>query len=150
MLNYRYITRSTTLLLTLLGAATVVRADDAAIQRCRELSDATRRLACYDAVTVPAKGIAPPRQSPDQFGMERLVPRSEPDAIESQVLGRFDGWRPRDRIELANGQVWQISDDSSAVLTLLNPKVAVRRGAFGAYYLEVEGTNRSPRVKRVQ
>ena len=150
MQKCRYVTSPTTLSLTLLTAATMALADDAVIQRCRELSEPTRRLACYDAITVPTKGVLQPRQSPDHFGMERQPLRNEADALESQILGRFDGWSPKARIELANGQIWQISDDSNAVLTLLDPKVVVRRGALGAFYLDIEGTNRLPRVKRVQ
>jgi hypothetical protein len=145
----RYRTALTSLSLAVLATTTGALADDAAIQRCREVPDAVRRLACYDAITVPAKG-AVPQPSPDQFGMDRQARKSEPEVLESQILGRFTGWRPQDRIELANGQIWQVSDDSHAALDLLNPKVAVRRGSFSAFFLEVEGTNRSPRVKRVR
>lgn len=82
--------------------------------------------------------------------MERQQQRSGPDSIDSRIDGRFDGWRANDKIALANGQVWQVSDDSLGVFTSTNPKVTVRRGAFGAYYMEIEGINRSPKVKRVQ
>jgi hypothetical protein len=33
---------------------------------------------------------------------------------------------------------------------LVNPSVTVRRGVLGAYYLEIDGLNTSPRVKRVR
>jgi hypothetical protein len=46
--------------------------------------------------------------------------------------------------------VWRIADDSKGALWVENPKVRVRRGALGAFYLEIEGTNRSPRVQRLQ
>lgn len=68
----------------------------------------------------------------------------------STIPGRFLGWKRRETITLANGQVWQISDDSSGALVSTNPNVKVRRGALGAFYLEIDGTNRSPRVRRVQ
>ncbi len=137
--------------LALLMAATAAAADDAALLQCRTLSDAARRLACYDAIAVGAVAATPPpRQAPAQFGLDKQAARLELDAIDSHVEGRFDGWGPRDRIRFANGQVWQISDDSTGVIDAVNPKVRVRRGAFGAYYLEVEGSNRSPRVRRVQ
>lgn len=142
---------STTVTLAMLaGAAGVAAAADAAIQRCREVTDSARRLACYDALTLPATGVNAKPLPSDRFGMEQQLLKSEPDALESQIRGRFSGWQPLEKIELANGQIWQISDGSNAVLDLLNPKVAVRRGTFGAFYLEVEGTNRSPRVKRVR
>jgi hypothetical protein len=36
------------------------------------------------------------------------------------------------------------------VLNLDNPKVVIRRGMMGGFFLELEKTNRSPRVRRVQ
>lgn len=148
-------------------------ADDAALLRCRSIADGTTRLACYDALAVPAVGTAAgstttssnkvtlqpspgvqspsPQQVSDQFGFEaRLANNSQPDAIESHVSGSFEGWKAKSNIKLANGQIWQISDDSSRTHYIDNPKVRVRRGALGSFYLEIQGTNVSPRVKRVQ
>ena len=61
-----------------------------------------------------------------------------------------EGSGPRTRFKLANGQVWQVTDDSSAAYNLLNPQVTVRRAAFGSFVLEIEGANRTPRVRRVE
>jgi hypothetical protein len=83
-------------------------------------------------------------------GLERRAPEAELAAIESHIPGRFDGWGPDSTIKFANGQVWQIADGSSGALWIENPKVRVRRGLLSAFYLEIEGTNRSPRVKRLQ
>ena len=82
--------------------------------------------------------------------MEAKVYERALEAIESHIPGHFEGWEPRSRIRLANGQIWQISDDSRRYHDIQNPKVSVRRGALGAFYLEIEGTNSSPRVKRLQ
>jgi hypothetical protein len=90
------------------------------------------------------------KQSPEQFGMEHQAFKAELQSIESHIPGNFEGWRPRARILLANGQVWQINDDSSYVRDLKNPKVTIRRGALGSFFLEIEGDNHSPRVKRLQ
>jgi hypothetical protein len=136
--------------LLLLLTTSAAFANDAAILRCRELSDPSLRLACYDSVAVPATARTQPRQTPDQFGMEHQGFNRELEAIESHIEGRFDGWGPKDNIQFANGQIWQISDDSGRVLNSMNPKIRVRRGALGAFYLEIEGTNHSPRVKRVR
>lgn len=133
-------------------------AQDSALQRCRALAEATQRLACYDAIPLPAAGTAAaaspaaaPRQTPQQFGLEaQQAAKTQLDAIETTISGRFYGWGPGERIALANGQVWQVSDDSRGVLDVLNPKVRVRRGALGAFFLEFEGSNRSPKVRRVQ
>jgi hypothetical protein len=153
-------------LLALLSAlaAADARADDAALKACRQVADAARRLACYDALPLaapaatpappaaaaPAAVAAPAAPAAAQFGIEERSRPEPPAAIESHIVGRFEGWEPRDRIKLANGQVWQIADDSRGVLYKNDPKVRVRRGALGAFYLELEGTNRSPRVIRVE
>lgn len=137
---------------TLLPA--VAHATDDAVRRCRALTDGPARLACYDAIALPAPGSAraptPPRETPAQFGLVGAQRQVTLDAVEARIPGDFEGWTARSRIRLDNGQVWQIDDDSRAILELKNPKASVRRGALGAFYLEVEGTNRSPRVKRVE
>ena len=137
------------LLLLISGAAL---ADDAALLRCRGIADASKRLACYDAVPVgEARAVqAQPRPPAERFGIEAQPSKEELDAIVSSIPGRFEGWEPRTTIQLANGQVWQITDDSSRYFYLNNPKVTIRRGMFGAFYLDIEGSNWSARVRRVK
>jgi hypothetical protein len=147
------------LLLLISGAAL---ADDAALLRCRGIADASKRLACYDALVVPSgEAMAgqpqqtravqgESQQAPEQFGIERRASKTELEAIESRIPGHFEGWDPRSRIQLANGQVWQIADDSSQYFYLDNPKVTIRRGMLGAFYLEIEGSKVTARVRRVQ
>lgn len=129
-------------------------ADDAALRRCRVQTDSTQRLACYDAIAMtpttatPASPVA--AEAARQFGLEANVRRVELDVIESRIEGRFNGWNANDQIALANGQIWQVSDGSLGVFSAINPKVSVRRGTFGTYFMEIEGINRSPKVKRVK
>lgn len=152
-------------LLLLLFVSNAALADEAGLQRCRAIADATARLACYDALALqpaPAKPAAAPAKpaaaapAPDsrataaQFGLEDRKPAPVLASIDSHIPGRFDGWGPGATIRLANGQSWQVADGSSGAHWIENPKVRVRRGALGAFYLEIEGTNRSPRVTRVQ
>ena len=140
----------------LLLVSTSALADDAALLRCRAIADGPARLACYDALPLgmaAAKAGAPtaPALAPSQqFGLEQKSAEAAVQAIESHIPGRFEGWSAKSRITLANGQVWEIADDSKAFMNAENPKVRVRRGAMGAFYIEIEKTNRSPRVKRVQ
>ena len=79
-----------------------------------------------------------------------MANNSQLDAIESHIPGSFEGWSAKKNIKLANGQVWQIADDSSRAHYIDNPKVRIRRGALGSFYIEIQGTNASPRVRRVQ
>jgi len=86
-----------------------------------------------------------------RFGLEqKAAAQEELSAIQSHIPGLFEGWRPNMRIRLANGQVWQIADDSGRMMERRDPKVTVRRAALGAFFLDFEGDNRSPRVRRIQ
>lgn len=151
------------LIVPLLQMPSAVQADNSGLLRCRGLSDPAARLACYDAL-VPAAATPPairtpekpattapaPEAPPDRFGLKTPVTETV-QAVDNQIAGEFRGWQPGGRITLANGQVWEIADGSQGALApVVDPKVRVRRGALGSYYLEVDGLNRSPRVKRIQ
>ncbi len=90
-------------------------------------------------------------ETPAQFGLSREVtPSVDLASIESTIPGHFDGWYPRRRIRLANGQVWQVAEETTRLYELDNPKVTIRRGVLGAYYLDLSIDNRSIRVNRVE
>jgi hypothetical protein len=140
-------------LLVLLSISSVALADDAALLRCRGIADTSARLACYDALVVPTpeeKVRQTETSQRERFGLGAQSDKTAPEAIESTIPGHFEGWFPGASIRLSNGQVWQVNDGSSGVHYIDNPKVRIRHGVFSAYYLEIEGTNRSPRVTRVQ
>jgi hypothetical protein len=100
---------------------------------------------------MPAPGAVAPQASPQAtFGMEGRTPAAELPAIESHIPGTFLGWSQHSQIRLANGQVWQVVDEGSRRMQLKDPKVRVRRGMMGAFYLEFEAHNHSPRVRRVE
>ena len=100
------------------------------------------------AAPAPAATTAAQAAAEADFGL----PASSrgPREITSTLPGLFPGWEPRARLRLANGQVWQVIDGSSAVLYLRDPVVKVQRGALGSFFLEIAGTNVSPRVRRVE
>ena len=162
------------LLCALAFAATGAIANDTELLRCGGMADATARLACYDALTrsvrdgkatvaKPAPAVtapsattavtapaALPKQTTQQFGLEQRATKEELDSINSEIVGPFDSWQANTRITLANGQVWQIADGSGRYISLKSQKVRIRRGLLGAFYIEFDGTNHSPRVRRVQ
>jgi hypothetical protein len=124
---------------------------------CRALADTAARLACYDAMQLPAKAAtAAPAASAvavSRFGQETVRPAGAPPdlkRIESRLVGRFEGWRSNQQLALENGQVWRIADDSEALYELQNPKVIVHRGVLGAFFLEIEGVPFRVRVVRVR
>ncbi len=140
-------------ILLLLSISGTALADDAALLRCRGIADASARLGCYDALVVPTseeKARQSEATQREQFGLGRQSEKTDLEAIESYIPGHFEGWQPGANIRFANGQIWQVTDGSSGVHYIDNPKVRIRRGVLTAYYLEIEGTNRSPRVRRLQ
>ena len=160
--------------LATLMAAGPALADNAAMLRCRTLSDGPARLACYDAIALPGIGSragwgapvagapapgavsvtgAPAAQSPaDRFGLEgKSTAAGGPlDKLESSIPGRFEGWNAKTKFRLANGQVWAVAENSSVFYNLVDPKVVLKKGLFDVIYLEVEGVNQRVRVRRVQ
>jgi hypothetical protein len=150
------------LMFTLLTASSTALADDAALLKCRTLSDTATRVACYDAIPVGVAGpavaaaaaaAAAPTRTPEQnFGLEAVKQReAQPASIRSTVVGDFDGWGPGSQIRLANGQVWRIIDGSDAVLPRTkDAAVTIERNVFGTLFLKVDGGNSSAKVRRVQ
>ncbi len=144
----------TRLLLLSITATATAAAHSQELRNCRALPETAARLACYDGLPLPA--TAPPPAAPPAapsgdaaFGLQGPA-RGEVAAVSSSVAGRFEGWGAKSRIRLANGQVWEVTDGSSAAAWLLNPQITVRRAALGSYLLEVEGMNGTARVRRVE
>lgn len=154
-------------LFVLLFVAGSALADDAAMLQCRAIAEVSARVDCYDAIPVgaaaplaapvAAAAAAPtPQQREQAFGMATVkAPKSvtpeQDNSISSTIAGRFDGWSGNELVRLANGQVWRIVDGSSAVLSpMTDVRVKVERNVIGTYFLKIEGTNNSPKVRRVQ
>ncbi|MGV7210098.1 hypothetical protein ACLB1G_19840 [Oxalobacteraceae bacterium A2-2] len=141
--------------LLLAGAAGAALADDAALLRCRQLPDGPERLRCYNAIPVgaPATPTAPTRaQQESSFGREQaVIAQQQLSELSTTIAGEFEGWKAGARIRLANGQVWQIADDSEEWMPpVTNPRATLRRGTLGAIFLDIEGAPRAPRVRRVK
>ena len=146
--------------LTLVLLTGTAWADDGALRRCRALADAAARLNCYDtlplgAPAVLAVPVAPPAAPASAAQLAAVgfgLQRADEAVLEiaSSIRGLFEGWRAGDRIRLANGQLWQVSDDSSAVYYLRDPRVTVRRAAMGTFVLDIEGARKLPRVRRLE
>lgn len=143
------------------AASTPAVAQLEALQRCAQEPESVVRLACYDKLLPPpvrpivagsvasaATPAAPPAKA-DTFGLPQALKGPSP-TVESSVGADFDGWSPNDKIRLANGQVWQVVDGSSAAVAPRVRKVTVRGGALGGFLLDLEGLNTTPRVRRIE
>ena len=147
-----------------LGAAASAFADDASLQHCRAMKDSSQRLACYDAIPLgvapgparapsPSGAAAAPASTPtllQRFGFEGRAQPDELPSVESTIPGLFEGWGPRSTFKLANGQVWQVTEETSRPAYIQSPRVKITRGAMGSFFMEIEGVSQSPRVRRVQ
>lgn len=148
----------------LLFSGLATAAGDTDLLRCRAIGEAMARLACYDALQAAPAGapvpaaVAPAAPAPATtpvpaaaaFGFEMRAIQAAPGAIESSISGLFEGWKAGTRIRLDNGQVWQVVDDSRAIIDQQNPKVRVSRAAMGSFFFEVEGRTTVARVRRVE
>jgi len=153
-------------------------ADEAALLKCRALTDSAARLACYDAIpagtpaataavvpqasmaaavpaAVVAQGAVPAAASAGavkDFGLaEKKREQAPPSSIESTIVGISSGWTPGAMISLANGQVWRVLDGGEVVLPPVeNRKVRIEKNYFGTLFMVADGTHHAPKVRRVR
>ncbi len=106
-----------------------------------------------DQVATP---VAELPQGEEAFGkdeeMQRAVTTLQrvPEEIRSRIRGEFKGWRGKTRFTLENGQVWEQTGSGVFALIADSPAVTIRRGAFGTYFLKVDGYNSRTKVARIQ
>jgi len=114
------------------------------------------------AAPVPAAPPAAGGKAPERltgaaaFGREEQVQaeaekaRGVPREIQSRIAGAFAGWSGGTVFTLENGQVWRQVEPGVFSVLLDQPKITVRKGAFGAFYLGVEGYGSRIKVVRVK
>jgi hypothetical protein len=99
---------------------------------------------------VPNPVVTPSVDASASFGLESRAPVAASDVLVSSIVGAFPGWRPNGRIQLANGQIWQVTDGSEAAYDLRDPAVRLTRGFAGTFFIEISGVSQTPRVRRVR
>ncbi|MDH5822218.1 hypothetical protein QFW77_04340 [Luteimonas sp. RD2P54] len=73
------------------------------------------------------------------------------EPIEGTLLGEFTGFRKGERYTLDNGQVWEQTDPTSLPgVRRTDPKVTIRPGVFGAWWLQIDGYNTQAKVRRIE
>jgi hypothetical protein len=145
-----------------LMASSAALADDTAMRACRTVTESDARLNCYDKIELgtatASRPAAPaPALTPQQsFGLPAapLAVQARPekiDSIDSTIVGNFDGWGPATTFKLANGQRWKIVDGSEAILPNSDHQhIKIKRNFLGTLFMEVQGSNQSPKVRRVE
>jgi hypothetical protein len=77
--------------------------------------------------------------------------REATETVTSTLKGEFRGWETGTVLELANGQRWRVVGTGYYTpRRIADAKVTVEPGAFGSWFLQVEGTNASTKVKRIE
>jgi len=73
------------------------------------------------------------------------------EPIESSIVGPFGGFGKGNRFVLANGQEWEQTDGTSYVgARKPDLQVKIKPGMAGVWYLQVQGINSQPKVRRVK
>ena len=73
------------------------------------------------------------------------------DAIESSIVGKFDGFAKGRQYTLENGQVWeQIESATLDGVRKTNPKVKIKPGIMNNWFLRIEGYNTAAKVRRIK
>lgn len=98
----------------------------------------------------PAPQAEPASRSTEiEFGLENVRGSRATKSMTARVMNDFSGWDGDTVFELDNGQVWvQAESGRMNYRGSDNPEVTIRRKAFGAFRLSVEGSNKTIRVKR--
>lgn len=72
------------------------------------------------------------------------------ETFQSSIVGEFNGFGRGQRYTLENGQVWEQTDAARLDgVNKVNPAVTMYPGAFGAWFLRIDGYNTRARVRRV-
>jgi len=73
------------------------------------------------------------------------------EAIEASIVGEFDGFGRRQRYTLDNGQIWEQTDSATLEgVRRTNPKVRIKPGLMGTWWLRIDGYNTQAKVQRVE
>ena len=72
------------------------------------------------------------------------------EPIESSIAGEFKGFGKGQHYVLANGQEWEQTESMSTSARKTDPKVKIKPGLGGVWYLQIEGSNSMPKVRRVK
>ncbi|MGH8027054.1 MAG: hypothetical protein ACREO0_10045 [Pseudoxanthomonas sp.] len=73
------------------------------------------------------------------------------EAIESSIVGEFNGFASGRKYTLENGQVWeQIEPASLAGVRKTNPEVTIKPGMFNNWFMKIKGYNTAAKVRRIK
>ncbi|WP_407354178.1 hypothetical protein [Luteimonas sp. R10] len=108
-----------------------------------------RRPGAGDAAAVEQAREEGRREAAERRG--GFLGNRDSEPVESTLTGEFRGFGKGNRYTLANGQVWEQTDAASlAGVRATDPKVTVRPGMLGAWWLQIDGYNTRAKVRRIE
>lgn len=155
--------------IVLIGLAPASFAQDvmSELKACRARTDATARLACFDAVmsrldaahapattasAPPARQAAPPDFGGENLARDEDTPRPQESLSAGVAKVSFNAIR-HFTVVLDNGQVWRQADSDTAVARFSDDKpnvVKISKGFMDSYSLAIEGSWGTYKVKRIK
>lgn len=133
------------------------------LQDCIDTADNSQRLACYDRIFGHSKSsnsIVSDNYSnnnpssygkpEDSFGAKKLESSNQLDEITSTIPGSHKSWKTGKKVTLSNGQVWKISGTANIYYPVENPKVTISKAILGSFNMNIDGVNKTFKVKRIK
>jgi len=85
----------------------------------------------------------------DAFGRTKSEPTQELEQLTAKVKSVRTNQERKQVITLENGQIWRQTDNDPIVIKI-GHQIIIEKASLGSFLLNIEGSNRKMRVKRVE
>jgi hypothetical protein len=132
-------------------AAGLHQLSEAELARLNELvSVVVAKQAAAQSEAAPAVASTAPAPTSSEWKAPEPKREEAKDTIETELAESFSGSRRGTRIELANGQVWEQTDDVAVSGSLRDRRVKIMPAIFDKWKMRFFANNQFVRVKRVK
>jgi len=133
-------------------AAVRVEAEDLnAARRCAANTDATARLACYDAAFALTSAPTTAQFGDNDHRQKQRTPQVElPKSLELQVKSVQPLLQGLYRLSLENGQIWETRQSEWSLAFKTSDAITISRLPLGGYQVSMKGNPHSVGAKRIQ
>lgn len=132
------------------GLAKLTSGELAVLQRLLDQAQASQRTTPANQVPIDKQSTVATQASENSPEWRPKAVESERTVIETEVTDAFNGLFGSTKITLANGQVWQQTDNAIFDRKLRNNGVRIKPAMLGRWRLQFIDNNLSFTVKRVQ
>jgi hypothetical protein len=122
-----------------------------AARLCAANTDATARLACYDAAFAVAPATPTAQFGDNEHLQQQRTPKIEvPKSLELTVKRAQPLLEGLFRLTLDNGQVWETRQAERSLAFKPSDIITISRLPLGGYQISMKGNPRSVGAKRIQ